>query len=73
MRTALALVALLFGLYTCAGADEKAECDISFLADGTWSPVGWEPLFDGYGNCQLPTEYGGHPVIVQNNNTWRYK
>lgn len=73
MKSAIILIAVLLGLYTCAGSDEKPECDIAFHPDGTWSPEGWDPFFDGYGNCQLPTEYGGHPVIVQNNQTWRYK
>lgn len=59
--------------YSCSGGASLPECDIDFKSDHTWSAVGWSPYFDGYNNCHTPTEYGGRPVVVNQDGTWRFQ
>lgn len=66
-------VGVFLTVYSCSGGNSLPECDIQFNADGTWSAIGWNPYFDGFNNCHLPTVYGDNPVSVHPNGTWRYQ
>jgi hypothetical protein len=52
---------------------DQPTCKVAFHGNGTWVPIGWDIALDGLNNCDLPIQYGGAPVIVSPNGTWRYK
>lgn len=71
-------VALTVSVFACVMAlashdSDQPTCKVAFHGNGTWDAIGWDIALDGLNNCDLPIQYGGAPVIVSPNGTWRYK
>ena len=53
--------------------NDLPTCNIKFKADQTWDAIGWDPIFDGFNNCDMPDNWAGLSVTVKPNGTWAVK
>jgi len=53
--------------------DNLPTCNIRFEANRTWSAVGWNPVYDGFNNCDMPDTWAGISVTVKHDGTWAVK
>lgn len=67
-RTLIIVAVSIFGAVALAVLEEPLPaCNVEIHPDGTWSPVGWDPYFDGIYGCELNTD---NRFILKWDGTW---